>query len=97
MAMFDNKEEIAEVDVEKFLSIDLEKLGALKDKTTRIVDYINSYDIKEKEKEEVMKSLDDKIEQIKNTEEDIDNIVSNLSSIDKIIYGAEETKVIFKK
>ena len=97
MAMFDNKEEIAEVDVEKFLSIDLEKLGALKDKTTRIVDYINSYDIKEKEKEEVMKSLDDKIEQIKNTEEDIDNIISNLSSIDKIIYGAEETKVIFKK
>ena len=97
MAMFDNKEEIAEVDVEKFLSIDLEKLGALKDKVSRIVDYINSYDIKEKEKEEVMKSLDDKIEQIKNTEEDIDNIVSNLSSIDKIIYGAEETKVIFKK
>ena len=97
MAMFDNKEEIAEVDVEKFLSIDFEKLGALKDKTSRIVDYINSYDIKGKEKEEVMKSLDDKIEQIKNTEEDIDNIVSNLSSIDKIIYGPEETKVIFKK
>ena len=97
MAMFDNDEEIAEVDVEKFLSIDLEKLGSLKDKTSRIVDYINSYDISGKEKEEVMRSLDDKIEQIKNTEDDIENIVSNLSSIDKIIYGPEETKVIFKK
>ena len=77
--------------------IDLEKLGSLKDKTSRIVDYINSYDISGKEKEEVMRSLDDKIEQIKNTEDDIENIVSNLSSIDKIIYGPEETKVIFKK
>ena len=97
MAMFDNDEEIAEVDVEKFLSKKKKKLGSLKDKTNRIIDYINSYDISGKEKEDVMKSLDDKIEQIKNTEEDIENIVSNLSSIDKIIYGPEETKVIFKK
>jgi hypothetical protein len=97
MAMFDNNEEIAEVDIEKLLSIDLEKLGSLKDKTIRIIDYINQFDIRENEKDEVLKSLDDKIDQIKNTEDDIDNIVSNLSSIDKIIYGPEETKVVFKK
>ena len=97
MAMFDNNEEIAEVDVEKFLSIDLEKLGSLKDKALRIIDYINSYDIRGKDKEEVLKSLNEKIEQIKITEEDIENIISNLNSIDKIIYGPEETKVIFKK
>ena len=97
MAMFDNNEEISEVDVEKFLSVDLEKLGSLKDKAQRIIDYINSYDIKGKEKEEVIKSLNDKIEQIKITEDDIENIVANLNSIDKIIYGPEETKVVFKK
>ena len=97
MAMFDNDEEIAEVDVEKFLSIDLEKLGSLKDKTSRIIDYINSFDVNENEKRNVMKSLDEKIEQIKNTEDDIENIVSNMRSIDKIIYGPEETKVLFKK
>ena len=49
------------------------------------------------EKKNVMKSLDGKIDQIKNTEDDIENIVSNMRSIDKIIYGPEETKVLFKK
>ena len=97
MAMFDNKEEIQEVDLEKLLCIDLEKLGSLKDKTNRVIDFVNSFDVNEKEKETAMKSFEDKIEQIKDTEEDIDNIVSNLNSIDKIIYGPEETKVIFKK
>ena len=97
MAMFDNKEEIQEVDIEKLLCIDLEKLGSLKDKTSRVIDFVNSFDVNEKEKESAMKSFEDKIKQIKDTEEDIDNIMSNLNSIDKIIYGPEETKVIFKK
>ena len=83
--------------IEKLLNIDLEKLGFLKDKTSRIIEYINSYDLDEKEKDEVIKSLDDKIQNIKNTEEDIENIVSNINAIDKIIFGAEETKIIFKK
>ena len=72
-------------------------IGSLKDKTNRVIDFVNSFDVNEKEKETAMKSFEDKIEQIKDTEEDIDNIVSNLNSIDKIIYGPEETKVIFKK
>ena len=97
MAMFDNNEEIREVDVEKFLCIDLEKLGSLKDKTSRIIDFINSYDIQGKNKDKAIKSLEDKIDQIKNTEDDIENIVSNLASIDKIQFGPEETKIFFKK
>ena len=97
MAMFDNSEEIDEVDIEKFLSIDLEKLGSMKDKTSRIMEYISSFDLNGKEKEEVIKSLEDKMQQIKTTEEDLDNVVSNLNSIDKIIYGPDETKIIFKK
>ena len=97
MAMFENEEEIDEVDVEKFLSIDLEKLGSMKEKTNRIIEYISSFDLNEKEKEEVIKSLEDKIQQINTSQEDMDNILSNLNSIDKIIYGPEETKIIFKK
>ena len=97
MAMFDNSEEIDEVDIEKFLSIDLEKLGSMKDKTSRIMEFISSFDLNGKEKEEVIKSLEDKMQQIKTTEEDLDNVVSNLNSIDKIIYGPDETKIIFKK
>ncbi len=97
MAMFDNEEEIAEVDIEKFLSIDLEKLGSLKDKSSRIIDYINSYNIRGNEKNEAIKSMNDKIEEIKNTEENIENIISNLSSIDTITYGVDETKISFKK
>ena len=97
MAMFDNEEEIAEVDIEKFLSIDLEKLGSLKDKTSRIIDYINCSNSRGSEKNETIQSLNNKIEEIKNTEENIENIISNLKSIDNITYGPEETKIAFKK
>ena len=38
-----------------------------------------------------------KIGEIKVLEDDIDNIVFNIVKVDKIIYGPEETKVIFKK
>ena len=75
----------------------MEKLGSMKEKTNRIIEYISSFDLNEKEKEEVIKSLEDKIQQINTSQEDMDNILSNLNSIDKIIYGPEETKIIFKK
>ena len=38
-----------------------------------------------------------KIEEIKIIEDDIENAISNLTKIDKIIYGPEETKIIFHK
>ena len=61
MAMFDNEEEIAEVDREKLLGIDLEKLGSLKEKASRITEYLDSYDnIEGPEKENVVKKLDKK-------------------------------------
>jgi len=98
MAMFDNEEEIAEVDREKLLGIDLEKLGSLKEKASRITEYLDSYDnIEGPEKENVVKNLDKKIEEIKIIEDDIENAISNLTKIDKIIYGPEETKIIFHK
>jgi hypothetical protein len=98
MAMFDSKEEIQEVDTEKLLCIDLEKLGSLKEKTSKIIEFVNyNDDINENDKNKALESFNDKIEEIKNTEDDINNIISNLSSIDKIVYGPEETKVIFKK
>ena len=98
MAMFDSKEEIQEVDTEKLLCIDLEKLGSLKEKTSKIIEFVNyNDDINENDKNKALESFNDKIEEIKNTEDDINNIISNLTSIDKIVYGPEETKVIFKK
>lgn len=96
MAMFDSKEEIGTVDIEKLLCLDLEKLGSLKDKIGRIIEYVNSNDCDCNKKEEVIKSLNDKVELLKNNEEDIENVLVNVSSIEKIIYGKEETKVIFK-
>ena len=96
--MFDSKEEIQEVDTEKLLCIDLEKLGSLKEKTSKIIEFVNyNDDINENDKNKALESFNDKIEEIKNTEDEINNIISNLSSIDKIVYGPEETKVIFKK
>ena len=93
LAMFDNDDEINEVDREKLLGIDLEQMGSLKDKVGRLIEHLSSFE----NSEDVVKILDKKIEEIKNLEEDIDNIVFNISKVDKIIYGPEETKVIFKK
>ena len=94
MAMFDNKEEIAETDIEKLLNIDLEKLGSLKDKVSRLIDYVSSCD--DPAKDEVINCLKEYSEKLKNNEEDIENILVNMTFIDKIIYGPEETKVLFK-
>ena len=93
MAMFDNDEEINEVDREKLLGIDLEQLGSLKDKAGRLIDHLRSFE----NSENAVKMLEKKIDEIKGIEDDIDNIVFNISKVDKIIYGPEETKVIFKK
>ena len=98
MAMFDNEEEIAEVDREKLLGIDLEQLGSLKDKAGRIIEYLNSFsDNSSEEKEKVIENLEKKIEEIKIIEDDIENVISNSVKIDKIIYGSEETKIVFQK
>ena len=92
MAMFDNDDEINEVDREKLLGIDLEQLGSLKDKTVRLIDHLSSFE----SNENVVQNLEKKIDEIKILEDDIDNVVFNVSKVDKIIYGAEETKVFFK-
>ena len=98
MAMFDNEEEIAEVDREKLLGVDLEQMGSLKDKAGRIIEYLNSFsDNNSEEKEKVVQSLEKKIEEITIFEDDIENIISNAGKIDKIIYGTEETKITFQK
>ena len=97
MAMFDNEEEIQEVDREKLLGIDLEKLGSLKDKAGRILEYLNQFsDDNAHNKEKVEQNLEKKIEEIKIIEEDIENVISNIGKVDKIIYG-DETKILFQK
>ena len=96
MAMFENDEEIAEVDREKLLGIDLEQMGSLKDKTARIIEHLSSYDDDGQIKEKVVEDLEKKIEEIKVIEDDIENIVCNIAKVNKIIYGAEETKIFFK-
>ena len=93
MAMFENDEEINEVDREKLLGIDLEQLGSLKDKAERLNDHLSSFE----NSENAVQMLKKKIDEIRVLEDDIDNIVFNISKVDKIIYGPEETKVIFKK
>jgi len=93
LAMFDSDDEINEVDREKLLGIDLEQMGSLKDKAGRLIDHLSSFE----NNEDVVQMLQKKIDEIKNLEEDIDNIVFNISKVDKIIYGPEETKFIFKK
>ena len=47
-------------------------------------------------KNEAMTVIKDKMNQIDNNIQNIDNISSNIENIDKIIYGQNETKVVFQ-
>ena len=47
-------------------------------------------------KNEARAEIKDKMSQIDNNVQNINNISSNIGNIDKIIYGENETKVIFQ-
>ena len=96
MAMFDNDEEIKEMTKEQLLGIDLEKIGNLKDKAGRIIDYVDSFNCNnQEEKEKAKKNLQEKIEKINYIQDDVSNVICNISKVDKIIYGKKETKILF--
>ena len=101
MSMFDNEEEINEVDIEKLLKVDYEKLGEYKDKIGNIVDYAKGLDYDDedenKKKKEVIDYLNAKLAQIKSNEENIENVIVNIDKVDKIAYGPLVSKVYFNK
>ncbi len=93
MAMFDESE-LNGIDMEQLLGIKFEKYGTLKDKLGRIIEYVKSAN--GEGKNEALGVLKDKINQIDNNITNIDNVSNNIENIDKIIYGANETKVVFQ-
>ena len=64
MAMFDNDDEINEVDREKLLGIDLEQMGSLKDKAERLIEYLNSFS-DSNEKDNAVQALEKKLKLLK--------------------------------
>ena len=92
MAMFDEKE-IEEINIEELLGVDLEKLGYLKQKLNKIINFVNKA---KGEKNDAMKLLKEKSKQIDKNIEDIKDVETNVENIDKIIFGENETKVIFQ-
>ena len=100
MAMFDNENEISEVDIEQLLGIDMEKLGELKEKLENIIRYLKSLDLDnngEKYKKDLINKLNVKIQEIHGNEENIKNVMCNVDKITKIKYGNKITKISFKK
>ena len=93
MAMFDESE-INEIDIEQLLGINFEKFGQLKEKLGRITEYVKNSNAERKN--EALTVLKDKMNQIDNNIHNIDNISGNIENIDKIIYGENETKVVFQ-
>ena len=92
MAMFDESE-LNEINVEQLLGVDLKKFGEMKDKLEKIISYVNEAG---GEKAEALNMLMEKSSQIDKNIDDIKNVESNVENIDKIIYGENETKVIFQ-
>ena len=91
MAMFDESE-LNEINVEQLLGVDLKKFGEMKDKLEKIISYVNEAG---GEKAEALNMLMEKSSQIDKNIDNIKNVESNVENIDKIIYGENETKVIF--
>ena len=92
MAMFD-VEEINEINVEELLGVDLKKIGEMKQKLKNIINYVNEA---EGDKDEAINMLNEKSKQIDKNIDNIQNVEANIENIDKIIYGDNETKVIFQ-
>ena len=92
MAMFD-EEEINEINVEELLGVNLKKIGEMKQKLKNIINYVNEA---EGDKDEAINMLNEKSKQIDKNIDSIQNVEANIENIDKIIYGDNETKVIFQ-
>ena len=89
MAMFDENE-IEEMNIEELLGVDLEKLGYMKQKLNKIINFVNKAN---GEKNDAIKILKEKSKQIDKNIEDIKDVETNVENIDKIIFGEKETKV----
>ena len=92
MAMFD-EEEINEMNIEELLGVNLKKMGEMKQKLENIINYVNEA---EGDKDEAINMLNEKSKQINKNIDNIQNVEANIENIDKIIYGDNETKVIFQ-
>ena len=92
MAMFD-EEEINEINVEELLGVNLKKIGEMKQKLKNIINYVNEA---EGDKDEAINMLNEKSKQIDKNIDNIQNVEANIENVDKIIFGDNETKVIFQ-
>ena len=91
MAMFD-EEELNEINIEQLLGVNIEKLENMKQKLNTIINYVNDTEV---DKTEVLNMLNAKSKQIDKNIENIQNVEANIENVDKIIFGDNETKVIF--
>ena len=92
MAMFE-EDELNEINIEELLGVDIQKLKEMKNKLGKIINYVDNVD---GEKKEVINMLKEKEKQIDKNIDNIKNVESNVENIDKIIYGENETKVMFQ-
>ena len=64
----------------------------MKQKLNTIINYVNDTEV---DKTEVLNMLNAKSKQIDKNIENIQNVEANVENVDKIIFGDNETKVIF--
>ena len=96
MAMFD-EDEISELEIDELLNIDLGKNKILKEKLGNVVRCLINCNCPDSQiKQGVLNILNEKMKQLNNIENNINNVADNIENIDTIIYGSEETKVVFQ-
>lgn len=97
MAMFE-KDELNEINIKDLLNIDEDNIENTKNKLKNIIRYVNKCNCPDNnEKNKVLSSLNDLLNQFDKNKDNINNILSNIENINKINYGYNETKVVFSK
>ena len=95
MAMFEDPSELNEVNIGKLLGVDAGKICELQEKVRKIMQYVNAAGNSDGKNKAVSALKNIKCDLDENLE-NIESVIANVENIDKIIYGAEETKVVFQ-
>ena len=93
--MFNQEDEVNEVDIEKLLNINLNDLNKLKVKQQKVIYFVSNSNENDTVKNEVIQKLTIKLEEIKNIEENLNKISINFDKINEISYNENITTIYF--
>jgi hypothetical protein len=94
LAMY-GTDEIADVEIEDLLNIDLENISALKDKTKELIEACNGLEDNENQKEELLIFFGEKLNDLQKNETNLHTFITHVDKVDTLVYYENKTQVNF--